>query len=273
VYLRARYYDPGIGRFLTADNLIPDPLKSQSWNKYTYVKNNPVRYNDPSGHCADSDIECKNKAQEIESKYPNVDFDFGSESVFAVNQIWTVEELEVVEIGLDMTFEAFDRDFSKFQNTFPELSFARRSWSLVGNAGWTPWAGTSIYLYDTAFQVTALDTGKVVAHEMGHVLDNREYRQGWFGPGPWHWEFIPATGGQCSGLTTAFCINYCAGPNRYIAGSSDNQPAEDFADAFLLWTLYNNPVGAANIPEAGNANTYATYRSRIDFIESVINRY
>jgi RHS repeat-associated protein len=50
VFLRARYYDPRIGRFLTADSLIPDPLNSQSWNRYAYVGNNPVKYADPSGH-------------------------------------------------------------------------------------------------------------------------------------------------------------------------------------------------------------------------------
>jgi RHS repeat-associated protein len=51
VYLRARYYSPVVGRFLTADNLIPDPIRSQSWNQYNYVENNPIRYVDPSGRC------------------------------------------------------------------------------------------------------------------------------------------------------------------------------------------------------------------------------
>jgi RHS repeat-associated protein len=51
VFLRARYYDPRVGRFLTADSVVPDPLRSQDWNRYAYVRNNPVKYNDPSGHC------------------------------------------------------------------------------------------------------------------------------------------------------------------------------------------------------------------------------
>jgi RHS repeat-associated protein len=50
VYLRARYYDPGVGRFLTADSVVPDPLRSQAWNRYIYVENNPIAYIDPSGH-------------------------------------------------------------------------------------------------------------------------------------------------------------------------------------------------------------------------------
>ena len=41
VYLRARYYQPSTGRFLTADSIIPDPLSSQGWNRYVYVENRP----------------------------------------------------------------------------------------------------------------------------------------------------------------------------------------------------------------------------------------
>jgi RHS repeat-associated protein len=49
-YLRARYYDPAIGRFVSKDTYegqISNPL---SQNLYTYVINNPLRYIDPSGN-------------------------------------------------------------------------------------------------------------------------------------------------------------------------------------------------------------------------------
>lgn len=49
VFLRARYYNPGSGRFLTADSIIPDPLRSGGWNRYAYVGNNPINQVDPSG--------------------------------------------------------------------------------------------------------------------------------------------------------------------------------------------------------------------------------
>ncbi|WP_438498605.1 RHS repeat-associated core domain-containing protein, partial [Paenibacillus sp. IHBB 3054] len=51
-YLRARYYDPSIGRFLNEDTVegqIDNPL---SQNLYTYVHNNPLIYTDPTGHDA-----------------------------------------------------------------------------------------------------------------------------------------------------------------------------------------------------------------------------
>ena len=50
IYLRARYYDPTIGRFISRDSYageINDPL---SLNFYTYCENNPIYGIDPNGH-------------------------------------------------------------------------------------------------------------------------------------------------------------------------------------------------------------------------------
>lgn len=48
---RARFYDPYLNQFISPDPIIPDLANPQSWNRYAYVFNNPVRYSDPSGHC------------------------------------------------------------------------------------------------------------------------------------------------------------------------------------------------------------------------------
>ena len=51
-YFGARYYRAGIGRFTTVDPVVTwkenleDP---QRWNRYAYVRNNPLRYTDPDG--------------------------------------------------------------------------------------------------------------------------------------------------------------------------------------------------------------------------------
>jgi RHS repeat-associated protein len=49
-YYNFRYYDPQLGRFIQADDIIPDFANPQSYNRYSYVLNNPLRYSDPSGH-------------------------------------------------------------------------------------------------------------------------------------------------------------------------------------------------------------------------------
>ncbi len=46
----ARYYDPAIGRFVSADTSVPNVEDSQSFNRYTYARDNPIVYTDPTGH-------------------------------------------------------------------------------------------------------------------------------------------------------------------------------------------------------------------------------
>lgn len=50
IYLRARYYDPEIGRFITEDSYLGKDNDPLSLNLYTYCHNDGVNYIDPSGH-------------------------------------------------------------------------------------------------------------------------------------------------------------------------------------------------------------------------------
>src|SRR3989441_2290519 len=47
----ARYYDATLGRFISADTIVPSNGDVQGLNRYSYAENNPLRYTDPSGHC------------------------------------------------------------------------------------------------------------------------------------------------------------------------------------------------------------------------------
>jgi RHS repeat-associated protein len=49
----ARWYAPALGRFISANPLVPEPGNPQALNRYAYVNNNPLRYADPSGHYVD----------------------------------------------------------------------------------------------------------------------------------------------------------------------------------------------------------------------------
>jgi RHS repeat-associated protein len=48
-YMHARFYSGRVGRFLSVDPVLGDPGVPQSWNRYAYVQNNPIRYTDPTG--------------------------------------------------------------------------------------------------------------------------------------------------------------------------------------------------------------------------------
>jgi RHS repeat-associated protein len=49
-YLRARWYDPSMGRFISEDTYEGELKNPLSLNLYTYVENNPLSYIDPSGN-------------------------------------------------------------------------------------------------------------------------------------------------------------------------------------------------------------------------------
>lgn len=48
----ARYYHPTLGRFIQADTVYDPAAGIQGLNRYSYAANNPIRFNDPSGHGA-----------------------------------------------------------------------------------------------------------------------------------------------------------------------------------------------------------------------------
>ncbi|MFB5652568.1 RHS repeat-associated core domain-containing protein [Leptospira wolffii] len=49
-FYNARYYDASIARFLTADSIIDGAEDTQGWNRYLYVRGNPINAKDPTGH-------------------------------------------------------------------------------------------------------------------------------------------------------------------------------------------------------------------------------
>jgi len=50
INMNARLYDPLLGRVLSPDNYVQTPDFTQSYNRYSYCINNPLKYNDPTGN-------------------------------------------------------------------------------------------------------------------------------------------------------------------------------------------------------------------------------
>jgi RHS repeat-associated protein len=49
VHMNGRLYDALMGRMISADPTVPDPMNAQAWNRYSYVGNDPLAFTDPSG--------------------------------------------------------------------------------------------------------------------------------------------------------------------------------------------------------------------------------
>jgi RHS repeat-associated protein len=67
-YFRARWLDSYLNRWTSPDIIIPDPNDPQSYDRYSYVRNNPVNRVDPSGH-ADQCSDCGGASLEQTLEY------------------------------------------------------------------------------------------------------------------------------------------------------------------------------------------------------------
>ena len=86
-YLRVRYYNPVLGRFLQEDVYRGDGL-----NLYAYCKNNPVTYYDPSGHNDKQNCGC---TKDGGSEAPTVDYKGEERPVYRGGNDFTVKSNEV----------------------------------------------------------------------------------------------------------------------------------------------------------------------------------
>jgi len=68
-YMMARFYEAGVGRFLSVDpGNDTDPEHPESWNKYAYVRNNPINLVDPDGRKIKIDPNTGDKQKDKELK-------------------------------------------------------------------------------------------------------------------------------------------------------------------------------------------------------------
>lgn len=123
-YMNARYYVPGIGRFASADTIVPDPIDPQSFDRYAYVVNNPIASTDPTGHeCLDAihpgDVETCNHYEQLIHTLPGGDhFLEGWKRGYTMQDVknWWYEysalynadsyELEVDAVGVNLSTSA-----------------------------------------------------------------------------------------------------------------------------------------------------------------------
>jgi RHS repeat-associated protein len=69
IHMNGRVYDPVLGRFLSPDPIVQAPHDTQGFNRYAYVRNNPLRYTDPSGFCYQTGPAASGESQCIEEVF------------------------------------------------------------------------------------------------------------------------------------------------------------------------------------------------------------
>jgi RHS repeat-associated protein len=180
---RFRSYSPELGRFVSPDSIVPDFSNPQSLNRYSYVINRPINFNDPTGHkaCDGAGIsgdDCEiSKTDIISSIYYSYHWTLSGD--------WTKKEL----------FLLLDTGIAIENKVSTLTSGNGRGWMIL-NLG-----GTSLHhnnlaqaivigtlnmvnTNETAGVVPGIGNGQnifldnsglnkgTIVHELGHVLDN-----------------------------------------------------------------------------------------------------
>jgi RHS repeat-associated protein len=240
-YYGARFYSPKLGRFLSADTMVPSYTNPQAFNRYSYVLNNPIRYNDPSGHrnCEEDDYDCDKAdlekirlAYDITSKYKNV----------KIKNItsWDMADLKSILTGLNaiMGKNGFNGDMDAFNKVFGKVTF-----SLQGFPGKK--AGDAVWETGDIRLDPAKANWTTVIHEMGHILDGTLKRRND------HLFLYSDTYGNV--------FDAGRGATKYARDEGDS--LEDFADSFLAVIRY------------GTSNNPAIWENRVQVMTALIQSY
>ncbi len=269
IYMQARFYVPNTNRFLTPDTIIPQPTDPQSYNRYSYARNNPVNRTDPTGHI---DVNCLEDCTPVATPQagtpptPLVLFDG------IAGQEWTAAEMRAIREGALAVGGALARAINGDQEAQAmarrlgeplELISAQDAFLLVYGGSVTYYkTGTAcggdgcygeaqderlIHVYtDAGSNIPNDSTGKRWAvHELGHAFEIRVNN-----------------GAKAAGLTTVCCyarnslgrdttiirrdlnVNVGESPNHGFAGpaygwqqSPVASTGEELADMYLGWVF------------------------------------
>ncbi len=150
-YLRARFYNPVIGRFIQEDTYYGDGL-----NLYTYCHNNPVGYIDPSGNKTKN---CPNKQAAIDHLKEQ-----------GLSEKEAIEKYDEVRKGSDSAEEARKRITGEYTDPGDRTRLPRNNGHWEGNAGNGIW-------HSDIEEVNAITGGKGIPFKDGRP-DFSEWSRG-----------------------------------------------------------------------------------------------
>jgi RHS repeat-associated protein len=271
VYMNARFYISGIGRFASADSIVPNPMNPQSYNRYSYVENRPTRMTDPTGHCgADNQTFWDPEQLTYITSYATqanaacMELRGTLESLYKISITgkWTLSEMELLqgslagivarlgELGAGSALDAFHNTWSGVRfNRVRTHSYGRawtRSKNLIDVHNGT-FLDTTITMGEPRFSArSGVNVLGTIAHELAHVWDRRSGRS--LGQGLRH-----AVGGHYENKLLFFeWGQYTVGDRSPYRNGSRNPPNQSEDWAYTFEALMVDPQALQNLNDLNN---------------------
>lgn len=200
MYYGARFYDPVLSYFVSADTIAPGKGDARTRNRYSYVLNNPLRYTDPTGHChkdnhPSGSEDCRKQAAAEELALYGFEllegcYDNGDCTGF------TAEDLELILAAI--------KDFMRTAqmtsiDEFKQLLGTDREKIYLTNQDWDSHRASRHVISLNLPSLRAEGDAKfkfVFVHELAHVWDQRNE---WRHSDGMHDELYESREGACSG--------------------------------------------------------------------------
>ena len=259
----ARFYSPKLGRFLSADTIVPNLYNPQDLNRFSYVRNNPLRYTDPTGHyvyCNENDGDiCEHESAPnpapgstygLVFEHDRNDDDLADDIQAFVTAV-TQEANAMYEVFCEPAFEE-DCGFSSPAELYVAthgttvITFSNSSTTMLCERNAFPGQEGVICGSNSRGDIDPI----LAAHEMGHVVNALIHNNGYVTDDPYHdladervnnLNFPPID----VDITPGYGNNCCS-------------PGEDFGNMYSMWVFDDWPdsAGGAERREFMNNNMY-----------------
>jgi RHS repeat-associated protein len=253
MFYNARWYDPYLNHFTQPDTIVPNPYNPQTWDRYSYARNNPIRYNDPTGH----DVDCGlgDPCEELVRQTLQSRYNWKLEGRWSLNELDTIyqtgRDIETYVDGLT------DGNGQEWMNEY--LGGISISHHGDGRAS-SSWPWKQIHLGETWLSGygggDSWTPKQLFAHELGHTWDMSSGNYLGIGGGVGD-DLIWAVWGDPR--TSLRFWRYKGGDpaipsNAYwnvgVNGGYGNGSINDYAAEAFSWSIYNPsnlPFGADGI--------------------------
>ena len=172
---------------------MPNPANPQSWNRFSYVVNNPIRYSDPTGHYLCEGIDCQLPTSPIKDKKSSlINFDGDGWDDDAKNTIieaaedmgnrmsWIINERNRLICKMEgntnclSSISAEEVFLKLFDGPITFTRVGKTCAERFGNPEYGCWgmaAGSNVFTFSNAPNMGIAEQPQWAVHEMFHIFD------------------------------------------------------------------------------------------------------